>query len=72
ILLLVLNRIPFFKIRLSEEEEELGTDAAQIGEFTYQDSRVYIPEPVRSIKSISGAKTSKSNELDADAVPYPK
>ncbi|KAG7881814.1 hypothetical protein KL905_000701 [Ogataea polymorpha] len=72
ILLLVLNRIPFLKIRLSEEEEELGTDAAQIGEFTYQESRVYIPEPVRSVKSIPGTKATKSNELDADAVPLPK
>lgn len=51
ILLLIMDRIPFLKIRLSEEEEELGTDAAQIGEFTYQDSEMYIPDPIRSIKS---------------------
>ncbi|KAH3901468.1 probable Ammonium transporter MEP2 [Saccharomycodes ludwigii] len=47
ILLLTMDRIPFLKLRLSPEEEEIGTDAAQIGEFTYEDAS-YIPEPVRS------------------------
>lgn len=51
IILLVLDKIPFLKLRLSEEEEELGTDAAQIGEFVTDDEEIFIPEPVRSIKS---------------------
>lgn len=48
ILLLTMNAIPFLKLRLSADEEELGTDAAQIGEFTYEESTAYIPEPIRS------------------------
>lgn len=51
ILLLVMDRIPFLRLRLRPEEEELGTDEAQIGEFTYQDEAIFIPEPIRS-KSI--------------------
>lgn len=46
LILLIMDRIPFLKLRLSEEEEELGTDAAQIGEFV--DDQVFIAEPVRS------------------------
>ncbi|ODV88067.1 hypothetical protein CANARDRAFT_26229 [[Candida] arabinofermentans NRRL YB-2248] len=68
IILLTMDKIPFLKLRLSEEEEELGTDAAQIGEFTYYDSRIYIPEPIRSVKS----HAAKSNEQDSDAIPLPK
>ena len=30
------------------EEEEQGTDEAEIGEFTYQEDTVFIPEPIRS------------------------
>ncbi|GMM30765.1 ammonium permease [Martiniozyma asiatica (nom. inval.)] len=67
IILNVMNRIPFLKIRLSEEEEDLGTDAAQIGEFTYQESRMYIPEPVRSKTS----KVTNADAQEADAVPVP-
>ncbi|SCU80080.1 LAMI_0B00738g1_1 [Lachancea mirantina] len=48
ILLLIMDRIPFLRLRLRPEEEELGTDSAQIGEFTYEEDAVYIPEPVRS------------------------
>ncbi|GME90966.1 unnamed protein product [[Candida] boidinii] len=68
IILFALDKVPFLKLRLSEEEEELGTDAAQIGEFTYQDSQIYIPEPVRSVKT--GSKAAESD--DAEAVPLPK
>lgn len=48
LLLLIMDRIPFLRLRLRPEEEELGTDGAQIGEFTYEEDGVYIPEPVRS------------------------
>ena len=53
-LLLILDRIPFLRLRLRPEEEELGTDEAEIGEFTYEEDAVYIPEPIRS-KSIAEA-----------------
>ncbi len=61
-----MNRIPFLKIRLSEEEEDLGTDAAQIGEFTYQESNMFIPEPTRS-RAVPGTSTKE----DLDKVPMP-
>lgn len=53
-LLLIMDRIPFLRLRLRPEEEELGTDEAQIGEFTYDEEASYIPEPIRS-KSIAEA-----------------
>lgn len=48
ILLLVMDRIPFLRLRLRAEEEEIGTDQTQIGEFTYGEDTTYIPEPIRS------------------------
>ncbi|CAN3369117.1 ammonium transporter Mep2p [Diutina catenulata] len=61
ILLLAMDRIPFLRIRLHEDEELMGTDLAQIGEFTYydeesgemkqykdSDSTAYVIEPLRS------------------------
>ncbi|ODV74810.1 ammonium permease MEP2 [Cyberlindnera jadinii NRRL Y-1542] len=48
IILLVQDRIPFLRLRLHADEEELGTDQAEIGEFTYNEEQQYIPEPVRS------------------------
>lgn len=67
IILLTMNRIPFLKIRLSEEEEELGTDAAQIGEFTYQESRMFIPEPHRSkaVPELADAKEADDAPLQS-------
>ncbi|AET40772.1 ammonium permease MEP2 Ecym_6398 [Eremothecium cymbalariae DBVPG len=47
ILLLILDRLPFLRLRLRAEEEEQGTDYAQIGEFTYEENEMYIPEPTR-------------------------
>ncbi|VEU20103.1 DEKNAAC101065 [Brettanomyces naardenensis] len=71
ILLFVMNHIPFLKIRLSEEEEDLGTDAAQIGEFTYQESNMFIPEPIRSVTS-KKQKHMNSDLEAANVVPLPK
>lgn len=48
IILLIQDRIPFLRLRLRPEEEEMGTDHVQIGEFTYEEDMSYIPEPVRS------------------------
>lgn len=53
ILLLSMNQVPFLRLRLKPEEEEMGTDEAQIGEFTYHEDTLYIPEPVRSKNSIA-------------------
>lgn len=52
IILLALDRVPFLRLRLHPDEEEMGTDAAQIGEFTYDDGDLYIPEPVRSRNTV--------------------
>jgi Amt family ammonium transporter len=61
ILLLIMDRIPQLRIRLHEDEELVGTDFSQIGEFAYYDSEVdeykttdkpedsaYVVEPIRS------------------------
>jgi Amt family ammonium transporter len=61
LILLIMDRIPFLKLRLSAEEEELGTDEVQIGEFTYLEETMYIPEPVISNKS---AKVPPMNAID--------
>lgn len=56
IILFVMDKIPWLKIRLDEEDEEKGTDAVEIGEFTYQneeeDDYTFVPQPVRSNLSI--------------------
>ncbi len=62
IILLVQDRIPFLRLRLRPEEEELGTDNVQIGEFTYQEEEIYIPEPVRS--HTSQREAPKHNLID--------
>ncbi len=36
IILYIMDRIPFLKLRLDENDEQLGTDLVQIGEFTFQ------------------------------------
>ncbi|KAK6456612.1 ammonia permease [Scheffersomyces xylosifermentans] len=55
ILLFVMDKIPQLRIRLHEDEEILGTDLAQIGEFAYydeeknpQEESPYVLEPIRS------------------------
>ncbi|GMM34892.1 ammonium permease [Saccharomycopsis crataegensis] len=68
IILLVMDKIPFLKLRLSEDEEELGTDAAQIGEFIYEDDQIYIPEPVRSIKSRASQPPPVEDETASEPV----
>ncbi len=35
IILFAMNKIPYLKLRLSEDEQHLGTDFVEIGEFTY-------------------------------------
>ena len=61
ILLLIMDRIPQLRIRLHADEEIMGTDIAEIGEFTYYDDEMgqgnsldmsnnlpYVIEPIRS------------------------
>ena len=77
-LLLIMDRIPFLRLRLRPEEEELGTDEAQIGEFTYEDEATFIPEPIRS-KSIAEAPLpniddhiNTDNNSSSEATTEPK
>lgn len=70
IILLVFDRIPFLRLRLHPDEEELGTDEVQIGEFTYHEEQLYIPEPVRSNASKQPPQHSLINDqinTDGDA-----
>lgn len=67
IILLIMDRIPFLKLRLSAEEEELGTDNVQIGEFTYQEDTMYIPEPVRSNRSQAPPKAENIDDKIANS-----
>ncbi|KAI5955363.1 hypothetical protein KGF54_001924 [Candida jiufengensis] len=71
IILLIMDRIPFLKLRLKEEEEMLGTDLVQIGEFAYYDDNQdpetspYLLEPVRSTEALKEklkATTSRKQE----------
>ncbi|MCP8718083.1 MAG: ammonium transporter [Asgard group archaeon] len=54
IILLAMDRVPFLRIRLHEDEEALGTDLAQIGEYAYYaddqdpETNPYVLEPIRS------------------------
>ncbi|KAG0667301.1 ammonium transporter [Monosporozyma unispora] len=80
IILLVMDRIPWLKIRLLPEEEERGTDAAEIGEFTYQSDEeeggneilengeedyTFIPQPVRSrVSVVASIKNKFSHKED--------
>ncbi|CAI8492310.1 unnamed protein product [Hanseniaspora opuntiae] len=69
LILIGMNKIPFLQIRLSEEEEELGTDAAQIGEFTYEEGTMFIPQPVRSKKSVEQPEpmTAIDDQIDTNS-----
>lgn len=58
IILFIMDKIPFLRLRLHEDEELMGVDLAQIGEFAYYDSdnesalgtknSPYVAEPIRS------------------------
>lgn len=83
ILLLAMDRIPFLRIRLHEDEELMGTDLTQMGEFTYYDeesgemkpfkdldSTAYLIEPLR----LTPARLDKLNlvALRLAAAPPPE
>lgn len=74
ILLLALDRIPWLRLRLHEDEELLGTDLAQIGENAYYDGShdidesPYVLEPLRSTEARLAKLKSVSlkNEINAE------
>ncbi|KAG0663762.1 ammonium transporter [Maudiozyma exigua] len=63
IILLIMDRIPMLKIRLSPEEELQGTDVAQIGEVAYDEDNeedyTFEPQPIRSRLSVIGSITQQ-------------
>ncbi|EGV66799.1 ammonium transporter [Yamadazyma tenuis] len=68
-----MDRIPQLRIRLHEDEELLGTDIAQIGEFTYHDDEeaadheAYVIEPIRSTDArLAKLKADTSNNVNAE------
>ncbi|CAI5759632.1 unnamed protein product [Candida verbasci] len=75
ILLLAMDRIPFLRIRLHEDEEILGTDLAQIGEYAYYNENEdpetlpYLLEPVRTTNAIKEKlKTSTTKEQEPEQI----
>ncbi|KAI5970502.1 MEP2 [Candida margitis] len=79
ILLLAMDRIPFLRIRLHEDEEMLGTDLAQIGEFAYYDdgqdpeNSPYVLEPIRSTDAIRDKlRTATSTQQNEPGVQTPE
>ncbi|KAL6452077.1 MEP2 Ammonium transporter MEP2 [Candida maltosa Xu316] len=79
IILLAMNYVPFLKIRLNEDEEALGTDLAQIGEYAYYaddpEESAFVLEPIRSshinhemaqIDAVVGADGSSNNESNGE------
>ncbi|ANZ73093.1 BA75_00660T0 [Komagataella pastoris] len=78
ILLNIQDRIPFLKLRLSEDQEIIGTDAAVIGEFTYADDHqdnMFIPQPeptplspIKSIRSVLGNNKSQNPPANGETL----
>ncbi|KAK6463856.1 ammonia permease [Scheffersomyces coipomensis] len=79
ILLLAMDRVPFLRLRLHEDEEMLGTDLAQIGEFAYYDSDVeehyknpeespYVIEPIRSTEARLAKLKAVTSSKQADEI----
>lgn len=76
ILLFITDKIPKLRIRLHEDEELLGTDLAQIGEFAYTqeddeagDHQAYVLEPVRSTDARLAKLKSATKLEDDDKIP---
>lgn len=69
ILLFGMDKIPFLRLRLRPEEEEQGTDEAEIGEFTYQEEQEYIPEPVRSRNSVAPQNLNTLDDKIVSSAP---
>ncbi|CAH2350202.1 ammonium transporter Mep2p [[Candida] railenensis] len=72
ILLFITDKIPKLRIRLHEDEELLGTDLAEIGEYAYhadeeeEDHQAYVLEPIRSTEArLNKLKSATQKEGEA-------
>ncbi|CCF56169.1 hypothetical protein KAFR_0A07350 [Kazachstania africana CBS 2517] len=73
IILLAMNQIPWLKIRLTPEEEEKGTDLAQLGEAAYyfediEGDFTFIPEPVKSHVQATNTNTQDDAQEEPDKI----
>lgn len=77
IILFAMDKVPFLRIRLHEDEELMGTDKSQIGEYAYHDSddedtdhQPYVLEPIRStdanIARMKEAEGPNPEELEGE------
>lgn len=78
IILYAMDKVPFLRLRLHEDEELLGVDLAEIGEFAYYDSdnesalgmknSAYIAEPIRSndprVAQLKAAASKQQEQVD--------
>ena len=58
LILFILNKIPGFKLRASQEEEILGIDDVEVGEFAYD----YV-ESSRDVRASYGSSTHDSPQM---------
>ncbi|CCH58939.1 hypothetical protein TBLA_0B00960 [Henningerozyma blattae CBS 6284] len=71
IILLLMNQIPHLRLRLRPEDEELGTDEVEIGEFTYEERVIYTPtshSPESPSDSDSGIVKTEIQDNESDMV----
>ncbi|PSK37202.1 hypothetical protein C7M61_003629 [Candidozyma pseudohaemuli] len=78
IILFAMDKIPFLRLRLHEDEELMGVDLSQIGEFAYYDSdnesalgtknSPYVAEPIRSNDPRVAQLRAASNKEELDGV----
>jgi ammonium transporter, Amt family len=62
LILFVINFIPGLKLRVSPEEEELGIDDVQLGEFAYDYVEIQrVTTEIPSPEAISGVASSSKN-----------
>lgn len=79
IILLIMDRIPFLRLRLHEDEELLGVDLAEIGEYAYYEededgmgpkSSPYVLEPIRSTDpKVIKLREAAKEKREAEAKP---
>lgn len=84
IILLAMDKVPFLRLRLHPDEELIGVDLAEIGEYAYYDEQEdsaglgpstspYVLEPIRSndpkvAKLRQAAQEEKTHELEGTTV----
>lgn len=86
IILLIMDRIPFLRLRLHEDEELMGVDLAEIGEYAYYyeeeedanglgpKSSPYVLEPIRSNdpKVVKLREAAKKEKAEATETAEPE